>query len=615
VPRRWWPTRVPWFELHIAGAGPCRAELESQARALGAPAKFLGEVADVPALLRSAGLFVLPSLSEGLPVTVLEAMATGLPVVATAVGGTPEIVEGGRTGVLVPPGEAEPLAEAIVRLSGDPELGARMGRAGRRRVESEFDVRSMVWRYETMLRAASAGEGGRMMGAIHRHVLLPGFETLFKRRRVMRYWKELEGTQWLDAAALAELQFRNLQGLVHHAQATCPYYRESWKRLGLNAGRLRAASDLARWPVIDRETIREHRHAMRTMRPGTRLITKATGGSSGVPLTFDLDFDSNDRRTAAWHRGYGWAGAAPGTKQLYLWGVPAGERRLRSRVKDRLYQALYRRRLVSCFGMEEGFAARFADMIERDRPDAIVAYTSPIYDVARRLEETGAAPVFRPGAILIGAEKLHGFQRECIERVFRAPVFETYGSREFMLIGAECEKHAGLHLTAEHLFVEVLDDDGSPTPPGQEGNVVITDLFNYGMPFIRYANGDRAVAGFERCSCGRGLPLLRRVVGRRLDVLRTPDGRTVPGEFFPHLVKDFPGVERFQVIQEETDRVRFVLVERGLRDADRARLEHLVRAALGASVRVEFEPVASIPLTSAGKLQVVVNRAPPGEAA
>src|SRR5207248_3298331 len=80
------------------------------------------------------------------------------------------------------------------------------------------------------------------------------------------------------------------------------------------------------------------------------------------------------------------------------------------------------------------------------------------------------------------------FMRTLIERVFQAPVFETYGSREFMLIGAECDKHTGLHLVPENHVVEVVDELGQPTPPGEEGNVVITDLTNYGMPFIRYLN-------------------------------------------------------------------------------------------------------------------------------
>ena len=99
----------------------------------------------------------------------------------------------------------------------------------------------------------------------------------------------------------------------------------------------------------------------------------------------------------------------------------------------------------------------------------------------------------------------------------------------------------------EHLLVEIVDDNGQPSPPGEEGQVAITDLHNYGMPFVRYLNGDRAVAGFSTCRCGRGLPLLRKVVGRQLDIFATPAGRQIPGEFFPHLIKDFTPVRRFRL--------------------------------------------------------------------
>ena len=445
---------------------------------------------------------------------------------------------------------------------------------------------------------------------LHQHLLLPAFETGFKRRATLRYWRDLERTQWLTRDAVEDLQFQALRRLIAHAYQRCPYYRTSWDAIGLHPRRLGTPSDLTRWPIIERETVRTSRVAMRADNPPLKLISKATGGSSGVPLQFDLDPDSHDRRAAAWHRGYGWASASPGTKQLHLWGAPAGTRPLRARVKDHLYHALYRRRFVSCIDADGNLAVRFAREVNRYRPEAIVAYTNPLFEVARQIDESGIQLTFRPASILVGAEKLHAFQRETIERVFGAPVFETYGSREFMLIGSECEQHAGLHVTAEHLFVEVLDDNGLPTSSGQEGNVVITDLYNYGMPFIRYANGDRAIAGFGLCACGRGLPVLKKVVGRRLDMLVATGGRVLPGEFFPHLVKDFPAVRRFQVVQEETDRVRFALVADGMAAVDRQRLEYLVREALGPGVRVDFEPLSNIPLTAAGKLRVVVNHVP-----
>lgn len=444
-----------------------------------------------------------------------------------------------------------------------------------------------------------------MRGLLHRHVLLPAFETVLKGRKVFRYWRELEGSQWLSAEALRELQFRRLRALIEHAFARSSYYRESWEGIGLHPEMLRELSDFKRWPVIDRATIRAHRMMMRTT---TNLIHKSTGGSSGEPLRFDMDLDSSDRRTAAWHRGYGWAHAAPGTRQLYLWGTAAGARPATARIKDRLYHSLYRRRLLSCFETSGDLAGRFVKALERDKPDCIVAYVNPLYEIARRLDQEGRSPAHRPRSIVVGAEKLHDFQRRCIERVFGAPVFETYGSREFMLIGAECERHCGLHLTAENLQVEVLRDDGTPAEDGEEGDVVVTDLTNIGMPFIRYMTGDKAVAGFSRCECGRGLPLLRRVVGRRLDIIRLPGGRALPGEFFPHLMKDFASVRRFQVVQESSHAIRLTLVTESMPREDRLRLERLVRESVGPEMRVDFEDVESIPLSRAGKLQVVVNR-------
>lgn len=446
-----------------------------------------------------------------------------------------------------------------------------------------------------------------MYGWLHRHILLPAFETGFKRRKTMRYWKELEQSQWLPAPRLQQLQLRALRQLLDHAAQHCPYYRNRWRESGLHPEDVRSQDDFQRWPVIDRQEIRLHRLEMRAQLPGLRTFSKSTGGSSGVPLHFDLNTDSDDRRTAAWHRGYSWANAGPGTKQFYLWGAALGQRPRWRKWKDALYNRFHRRLAVSSFDLTDATVPRVLDLYNRYRPDALVAYTNPLYFFAKALEERGLVP-FSPRGIVVGAEKLHDFQRKQIERVFRAPVFETYGSREVMLIGAECDRHEGLHLTAENLLVEILDGDGTPTPDGEEGNVVVTDLYNYGMPFIRYLNGDRAVAGWRMCSCGRGLPLLRCVVGRRLDVLHTPDGRHLPGEFFPHLMKDFPEVQRFQVIQERPERIEMrVVLKGGWQGNHRRVVEEEVGKRLGATAQFDIVSVADIPLTAAGKLRVVVN--------
>ncbi len=140
------------FRLEIAGGGVCLPDLRRLVSdlGLGEHVTFLGEVQDIPSLLRRAGLFVLSSLTEGISMTLLEAMAVGLPVVATRVGGNPEVVVDGQTGLLVPPESPAELASAMLRLLHDPEGGHRMGRAGRLWVEQHFDIRRMVADYEAL---------------------------------------------------------------------------------------------------------------------------------------------------------------------------------------------------------------------------------------------------------------------------------------------------------------------------------------------------------------------------------------------------------------------------------------------------------------------------------
>lgn len=141
---------APEFRLWIAGDGPCRAELEQRIGQLGLGecVRMLGPVRDVPGLLQQARMFALSSISEGVPIAVLEAMATGLPVAATRVGGVPDAVDDGHTGLLAPPRDPAALAATLLRLQRDDGEAASLGARGRRRVEERFDVSRMVAAYE-----------------------------------------------------------------------------------------------------------------------------------------------------------------------------------------------------------------------------------------------------------------------------------------------------------------------------------------------------------------------------------------------------------------------------------------------------------------------------------
>jgi glycosyltransferase involved in cell wall biosynthesis len=154
----------PGFRLDVAGNGACMPGLRALADelALQQHVRFLGEVRDIPSLLRNASMCVLPSLSEGISLTLLEAMSTGLPVVATRVGGNVEVVAQGMTGVLVSPGKPDQLARSILELYRRPDRALEMGRAGRQRVEACFEVRQMVSAYEALYRVVLGRRGGRV---------------------------------------------------------------------------------------------------------------------------------------------------------------------------------------------------------------------------------------------------------------------------------------------------------------------------------------------------------------------------------------------------------------------------------------------------------------------
>jgi glycosyltransferase involved in cell wall biosynthesis len=154
---------VPTAQLLLVGDGELRDDLEAQAHLLDLSATviFAGHRTDVPDILSTLDVFVLPSLWEGMPNVVLEAMATGLPVVATAVGGTTEVVVDGVTGLLVSPRNPDMLAQAIIRLLHDPDLRRKMGQAGQRRVEQYFSLKETIWQtellYRTLLREKGIG--------------------------------------------------------------------------------------------------------------------------------------------------------------------------------------------------------------------------------------------------------------------------------------------------------------------------------------------------------------------------------------------------------------------------------------------------------------------------
>ncbi len=445
-----------------------------------------------------------------------------------------------------------------------------------------------------------------MYAPLFRNVLYPLYETTLRRRRTLAYLAEYEASQWLPPERLEALQWRKLQALLRHCWDEVPYYRRAWSEAGIGSVEdIRGPQDFERLPILRKQDVRTHFDDLKARSLRGRLLYKTTGGSTGEPLTIGYTRESYERRVAAMFRGYAWAGAAAGTRALYLWGVPGQSWR------ERLHHAAFNRRMLDIFPMSEHNMARYADAIDAHRPEAIVGYASSIVRLAQWLLEHGRR-VHAPASVLCAAEPLHQHQRDLIARVFGCPVFNTYGCREFMLIASECE-HGGMHVNADHLRVELgrahagtMTQHDRTVRTRQE--VLVTDLHNYGMPLVRYANGDLATPRAGRCECGRGLPMLAHVDGRTMDALRSPGGHYV-GEYLEHLLFGTPGVRRFQAEQSRLDEIEVRIVRsRGFEEASVERVRERMHAAYGDNLHLRVVYQDDIPLTPSGKLRVAVSR-------
>ena len=386
-----------------------------------------------------------------------------------------------------------------------------------------------------------------------------------------------------------------------------PYWQEVFDKLNIGKEGITNYKDFQKLPIIEKYDIRANKSKMIARNYIGKTWTKSTGGSTGIPLELDYTADSYDWRVAVSKRGYSWAGCEDGIKQLYVWGVAIGNESWLKKIKKNIHHKILRHIYVNCFKFSKEEMEKTVKTIQRFKPKVIIGYTNPLYNFAKFINDKGIVGL-NVKSVISAAEKLHEFQREEIKKAFNCEVFNTYGSREFMLIASECEKHKGLHINVENLFVEVIKEDGQPAKPGEMGDIVITDLHNYGMPFIRYRIGDMAVVSDRECGCGRGLPLLEDVVGRSLDMIKTPDGRLVPGEFFPHLMKEFKGIEKFQVVQDKVNELKFRIVKNNyFKDSEFDFMKKEIIKVIGEKMFIDFIFVDSIPLTKTGKFRVTIS--------
>ncbi|MGE4441523.1 MAG: phenylacetate--CoA ligase family protein [Desulfomicrobium sp.] len=447
---------------------------------------------------------------------------------------------------------------------------------------------------------------GDLYSHVVRYVVAPLW-AMREKSPYLRHYKKFLRTQYRPLEDVRADQWKRLKGLLEHAYAHTTFYHDRLKSLGITPADIRTWQDFEKLPLLTKDEIRANRDAMVADNiPKDRLFPKKTSGSTGVSLSFFVDEDSLQWKRGCALRHDEWTGWRLGERIGAVWGNPEYKKSWRGYVRNTL---LERGTFLDTLRMDEEAMTNFHAEIRREKPTLLFGHAHSLYLFARFVQQNELSPI-RPKGIISTAMVLHDFERDLIEEVFDCKVTNRYGCEEVSLIACECEAHQGLHVNMDTLNFECLRD-GKPAPARETGAVVVTDLTNFGMPFIRYLVGDTARMAEKPCSCGRTYPLIESLEGRIADYVRTPDGEYISGiSLTENFAMVLEGVKQMQIVQDRLDHLLFRVVqgEDGQDQALRGDIARLVLERFGSSMRHDVEYVDSIQSETSGKYRFCVSK-------
>ena len=393
-----------------------------------------------------------------------------------------------------------------------------------------------------------------------------------------------------------------------YAYVNVPFYKRRFDSSGIIPEDIKTTEDLLKIPCLTKNDIQKNLNELVIRSSASiALIKDSTGGSTGQPLIFYYTKSMNERREAARIRHNRWCGWDIGQKTGVLWGAletPDKKSRMRKRIRNRF---INRSCLLNAYDINEEQLYQFALKMQAFKPTMILAYTHVLYLFAKYLERHNFD--IRPKGLICSAETLTQDKRRVIESVFKCKLLNRYGSREVGLIASECQEQSGLHINAENVYLEIVKE-GRHVRSGEIGEVIVTDLFNYAMPLIRYKIADVARASDRICSCGRGLPMIGSVEGRTTDFIITSEGKLIASAYFTRLFYSENGVKQFQLIQEKKNKIVIKIVKSDSFSLDRMqeiRKKILSHIASTNEMIIDIEYVDRIQKFSSGKYRYVIS--------
>ena len=398
---------------------------------------------------------------------------------------------------------------------------------------------------------------------------------------------EYRKTERLPFVELDLQQRMLLQALATHAAAHSPNFAGRLNRAGLTPEALAQPGGLSQLPPLTRQELVEAGETLfcRSLPPGHgRVDAKCTSGSTGEPVTVrrtelcHLHWQAFTLREHLWHQ-RDFAGRLAvaranisASANFPDWGAPGN--------------LLLRTGPASAMPATWPVEKLLGWLVDFD-PHYLLAVPNSLATMVARLEQTGQKLGHLRGVRTLG-ETVSDRLREEVRRVLGLEIHDTYSSEEGGVMATQCPEAGGYHVS-ETILLEIVDSEGRPCAAGQVGRVLVTNLLNFATPLIRYEIGDYAEAG-SPCPCGRGLPTIRRFLGRRRNLVLLPDGtRHWPTFGFQHWGEVFP-VRQFQFIQEDPHTIIAKMSADGRPTAaQEARLTEIICGSLGHPFALRYE--------------------------
>ena len=448
-----------------------------------------------------------------------------------------------------------------------------------------------------------------ILAPVSRYLIAPLWAT-WERSPYLTHHKRLLKTQYDPAEVIRQRQTERMRMIIEHAYKTCKFWKERFDSVGVKPDDFRALEDLRKLPLLTKTDLRTRLDDMVSSEfPDREKLTRhETSGSTGVPVVVYSNEESDQFKRGTVLRSDEWTGWKLGERKACIWGNP----QIRPDWKGKLRRLLLSRdyAYLDTLKMDEPAMERFTDELLQAQPGMLFGHAHSLYLYAGYLKTKRPEVKIRPHGVLSTCMVLHDFERTLIEEVFQCKPTDRYGCEEVSLIASECEKHEGLHVNADCLYMELIDNDGNPCCVNQPGRIVITDLWNLAMPMIRYEVGDMSLWSEKQCSCGRTLPLLARIEGRVADYVITNRGEYVSGisltENFACMVQ---GITQLQIVQEDIDRFTFNIVKApDFSEKTLEQIDELVKKRFGEQANFECVYMDKILQEKSGKYRFCISK-------